>query len=71
MAKPDLNSTEHAFSMLKKKLKGTNPLNKQESKVAAVGGLAEHHRRRFSGPGDVISRPLQAVSECKGYTTRC
>ena len=60
---PDLNPAEHDFYMLKKKLKGTSPRNKQELKVA------ERHQRRYSASGDVIR--LQAVIVCKRYATRC
>ena len=41
---PDLNPIEHAFLLLKTKLKGKCPKNKQELKTVAVVGLVEHHQ---------------------------
>ncbi len=41
---PDLNPIEHAFHLLKTKLKGKCPKNKQELKTVCSRGLAEHHQ---------------------------
>lgn len=46
---PDLNPIEHAFHLLKTKLKGKCPKNKQELKTAAV----EHHQGQNPAAGDV------------------
>ena len=50
---PDLNPIEHALHLLKTKLKGKCPKNKQELKTVAVDGLAEHHQGWNPASGDV------------------
>ena len=50
---PDLNSFEHAFHLLKTKLKRKCPKNKQELKTVDSRGLAEHHQGWKPAPGDV------------------
>ncbi len=52
---PDLNPTEHAFNLLKTKLKGKCPKNKQELKTVASRGLAEHHQGWDPASGDVYA----------------
>ena len=52
---PDLNPIELAFHLLKTKLKGKCPKNKQELKTVCSGGLAEHHQGWNSVSGDVYA----------------
>ncbi len=67
---PDLNPIEHAFHLLKTKLKGKCPKNKQELKTVAVEAWQ-------SITGDETQRlvmsmrsRLQAVIDCKGFATK-
>ncbi len=58
----DLNPNEHAFHLLKTKLKGNCPKNKQEVKRVAVKAW----QRLVMSTG---SR-LQALIDCKGFATK-
>ena len=67
---PDLYLIEHAFHLLKTKLKGKCPKNKQELKTVAVEAWQ-------SITGDETQRlvmsmrsRLQAVIDCKGFATK-
>ncbi len=67
---PDLNPIEHAFHLLKTKLKGKCPKNKQEMKTVAVEAwqsitMDETQRLVMS-----MRSRLQAVIDCKGFATK-
>ncbi len=59
---PDLNPIEHAFHLLKTKLKGKCPKNKQELKTVAV----EAWQRLVMS----MRSRLQTVIDCKGFATK-
>ncbi len=52
---PDLNPIEHAFHLLKTKLKGKCPKNKQGTEDGCSRGLAEHHQGWNPASGDVYA----------------
>ncbi len=64
---PDLNPIEHAFHLLKTKLKGKCPKNKQELKTVCSRGLAEHPRDETQRLVMSMRSRLQAVIDCKGF----
>ena len=67
---PDLNPTEHAFHLLKTKLREKCPKNQQELKTTAVEAwqcITRDETQRL-----VMSIPsrLKAVIDCKGFATK-
>uniref|UniRef100_A0A8C5PQS4 Transposase n=1 Tax=Leptobrachium leishanense TaxID=445787 RepID=A0A8C5PQS4_9ANUR len=66
---PDLNPIEHAFHLLKTKLKGKCPKNKQELKTVAVEAWQSITRDETQRLMSMRSR-LQAVIDCKGFATK-
>ncbi len=52
---PDLNPIEHAFHLLKTKLKGKCPKNKQELKTVAVEAWQSITRDETPASGDVYA----------------
>ena len=67
---PDLNPIEHAFYMLKRKLKGTSPQNKHKLKMAAIQAWQSITREDTQQLVMSMNRRLQAVIACKGYATK-
>lgn len=67
---PDLNPIEHAFYMLKRRLKAISPRNKQELKMAAVQAWQSITREDTQRLVMSMHRRLQAVIACKGYATK-
>ncbi len=64
---PDLNPIEHAFQLLKTRLKEERPTNKQQLKVAAVKTWQSISRKETQNLMSMDSRS-QAVIDCKGIT---
>ncbi|TKS81341.1 Transposable element [Collichthys lucidus] len=67
---PDLNPIEHAFYLLKTKLKGKCPKNKQELKSYAVEAwqsITRDESQRLVMP---MQSRLQAVIHCKEFATK-
>ena len=64
---PDLNPIEHAFHLLKTKLKGKCPKNKQELKKVAWQSITRDETQRLVM--SMRSR-LQAVIDCKGFASK-
>ena len=67
---PDLNPIEHAFHLLKTKLKGKCPKNKQELKTAAAEAWQSITRDQTQRLVMSMGSRLQAVIDCKGFTTK-
>ena len=65
---PDLNPIEPSFHLLKTKLKGKCPKNKQKLKTVAVEAWQSITRDETLGMS-LLSR-LQAVIDCKGFATK-
>ncbi len=67
---PDLNLIEHAFHLLKTKLKGKCPKNKQELKTVAVEAWQSITRDETQRLVMSMRSRLQAVIDCKGFATK-
>ncbi len=67
---PDLNPIEHAFQLLKTKLKGKCPKNKQELKTVAVEAWQSITRDETQRLVMSMHSRLQAVIDCKGFATK-
>ncbi len=67
---PDLNLIEHAFHLLKTKLKGKCPKNKQELKTVAVEAWQSITRDETQRLVMSMHSRLQAVIDCKGFATK-
>ena len=67
---PDLNLIEHAFHLLKTKLKGKCPKNKQELKTFAVETQQSITRDDTQRLVMSMHSKLQAVIDCKGFATK-
>ncbi len=67
---PDLNPIEHAFYLLKTKLKGKCPKNKQELKTVAVEAWQSITRDETQRLVMSMRSRLQAVIDCKGFATK-
>ncbi len=66
---PDLNPTEHAFHLLKTKLKAERPTNKQQLKSAAVKAWQSITKEENQSLVMSMSSRLMAVIACKGFST--
>ena len=66
----DLNLIEHAFHLLKTKLKGKCPKNKQELKIVAVEAWQSITRDETQCLVMSMRSRLQAVIDCKGFATK-
>ncbi len=67
---PDLNLIEHAFYLLKTKLKGKCPKNKQELKTVAVEAWQSITRDETQRLVMSMHSRLQTVIDCKGFATK-
>ncbi|XDV43857.1 hypothetical protein PO909_012255 [Leuciscus waleckii] len=67
---PDLNPIEHAFHLLKTKLKGESPKNKQELKTVAEEAWQSITRDETQRLVMSMCSKLQAVNDCKGFATK-
>ena len=67
---PDLNPIERAFHLLKTKLKGKCPKNKQELKTDAVEAWQSITRDETQRLVMSMGSRLQAVIDCKGFPTK-
>ena len=67
---PDLNPIEHAFHLLKKKLKGKCPKNKQELKTVAVEAWQSITRDETQHLVMSMRSRLLAVIDRKGFATK-
>ncbi len=67
---PDLNPIEHAFHLLKTKLKGKCPKNKQELQTVAVEAWQSITRDETQRLGMSMRSRLQTVIDCKGFATK-
>ncbi len=67
---PVLNPIEHAFHLLKTKLKGKCPKNKQELKTVAVEAWQSITRDETQRLVMSMRSRLQAVIDCKGFATK-
>ncbi len=67
---PDLNPIEYAFHLLKTKLKGKCPKNKQELKTVAVEAWQSITRDETQRLVMSMRSRLQAVIDCKGFATK-
>ncbi len=67
---PDLNPIEHAFHLLKTKLKGKCPKNKQELKTVAVEAWQSITRDENQRLVMSMRSRLQAVIDCKGFANQ-
>ncbi len=67
---PDLNPIEHAFHLLKTKLKGKCPKNKQELKTVAVEAWQSITRDETQRLVMSMRSRLQTVIDCKGFATK-
>ncbi len=67
---PDLNPIEHAFQLLKTRLKAERPTNKQQLKVAAVKTWQSISREKNQNLVMSIGSRLQAVIDCKGFSSK-
>ena len=67
---PDLNPIEDAFHLLKTKLKGKCPKNKQELKTVAVEAWQSITRDETQRLVMSMHSRLQAVIDCKGFATK-
>ncbi len=64
---PDLNPTEHAFHLLKTKLKAERPTNKQQLKSAAVKAWQSITKEETQSLVMSMTSRLKAVVACKGF----
>lgn len=67
---PDLNPIEHAFHLLKTRLKAERPENKQELKAAAVKAWQSIKKEETQRLVMSMGSRLQAVIASKGFATR-
>ena len=67
---PDLNPIEHAFHLLKRRLKRETPRNKQELKEAAVKAWSSITNEECNSLVMLMGRRLEAVIASKGYATK-
>ena len=68
---PDLNPIEHAFHLLKTRLKAERPTNKQQLKVAAVKAWQSISREETQNLSfENMGSRLQAVIDCKGFSSK-
>ena len=68
---PDLNIIEHAFHLLKTRLKAERPTSKQQLKVAAVKAWQSISREETQNLSfENMSCRLQAVIDCKGFSSK-
>ena len=67
---PDLNPNEHAFHLLKTKLKGKCSKNKQELKTVAVEAWQSITSDETQRLVMSMRSRLQAVIDCKGFATK-
>lgn len=67
---PDLNPIEHAFHLLKAKLKAERPANKQQLKTAAVKAWQSIRKEETQSLVMSMGSRLQAVIACKGFSTK-
>ncbi len=67
---PDLNPIKHAFHLLKTKLKGKCPKNKQELKTVAVEAWQSITRDETRRLVMSMRSRLQTVIDCKGFATK-
>ncbi len=67
---PDLNSIEHAFHLLKTKLKAERPTNKQQLKSAAVNAWQSITKEETQSLVMSMSSIIKAVIACKGFSTK-
>ncbi len=67
---PDLNPIEHVFHLLKTKLKGKCPKNKQELKTVAVEAWQSITRDETQRLVMSMRSRLQTVIDCKGFATK-
>ena len=67
---PDLNLIEHAFHLLKTKLKGKCPKNKQELKIVAAEAWQSITSDETQRLVMSMRSRLQAVIDCKGFATK-
>ncbi len=65
---PDLNPTEHAFHLLKTKLKAERPTDKQQLKSAAL--KAWQCSTKEKTPSLVMPSRLKADIVCDGFSTK-
>ncbi len=70
MQSPDLNPIEHAVHLLKTKLKGKCPKNKQELKTVAVEAWQSITRDETQRLVMSMRSRLQTVIDCKGFATK-
>lgn len=70
---PDLNPIEHAFHLLKTKLKGKMPQEQAGTEDSCSRGLAEHHQSITWEESQRLVMSMrsrfQAVIDCKGFAT--
>ena len=67
---PDLNPIEHAFNLLKTRLKAERPTNKQELKTAAVKAWQSIKKEETQRLVMSMGSKLQAVIASKGFATK-
>lgn len=67
---PDLNPIEHAFHLLKRRLKSETPQNKQQLKMAAVKAWQSISKDDTKSLVMSMGRRLTAVIACKGFATK-
>ena len=67
---PDLNPIDHSFHLLKTKLKGKCPKNKQELKTVAAEAWQSITRDETQRLVMSMRSRLQAVIDCKGFATK-
>ncbi|KAG2463243.1 TCB1 transposase, partial [Polypterus senegalus] len=67
---PDPNPTEHAFHLLKTKLRTERPTNKQQLKAAAVKAWKSIKKEETQHLVMSMSSRLQAVIASKGFSTK-
>ncbi|KAG2462898.1 TCB1 transposase, partial [Polypterus senegalus] len=67
---PDLNPIEHAFHLLKTKLRTERPTNKQQLKAAAVKAWQSIKKEETQHLVMSMSSRLQAVIASKGFSTK-
>lgn len=67
---PDLNPIEHAFYLLKRRLKGGAPQNKQQLKEAAVKAWKSITKEECKSLVMSVGQRLDAVIASKGFATK-
>ncbi len=67
---PKLNPIEHAFHLLKTKLKAERPTNKQQLKSAAAKAWQGITKEETQSLVMSMSSRLKAVIACKGFSTK-